>query len=51
MICGICMKLWPQKKWKQILLASFLAVIVISAVLVAYTGLNLNKDVISGIDT
>ena len=50
MICGICMKLWPQKKWKQILLASFLAVIVISAVLVAYIGLNLNKDVVSGID-
>jgi flavorubredoxin len=50
MTCGICMKLWPQKKWKQILLASFLAVIVISPVLVAYIGLNLNKDVISGID-
>jgi flavorubredoxin len=50
MTCGICMKLWPTKKWKQILLASFLAVIVISPVLVAYIGLNLNKDVISGID-
>jgi flavorubredoxin len=44
------MKLWPQKKRKQILLASLLAVVVILAVLGAYAGLTLNKDVVSGID-
>jgi flavorubredoxin len=44
------MKLWPQKKWKQILLASFIAVVVVLAVFGAYAGLTLNKDVVSGID-
>ncbi len=44
------MKLWPQKKWKQILLASFLAVVVLLAIFGAYAGLTLNKDVVSGID-
>jgi flavorubredoxin len=44
------MKLWPQKKWKQILLASFLAVVVVLAVFGAYAGLTLNKDVVSGVD-
>jgi flavorubredoxin len=45
------MKLWPQKKWKQILLAIFLIIIVIFAVFSAYIVINLNKDVVSGIDT
>lgn len=44
------MRLWPQKKWKQILLVFFLAVVVIGAVLLAYVGLSINRDVISPID-
>jgi flavorubredoxin len=43
------MKLWPQKKWKQILLAIFLVIVVIFAVFAAYIGFNLNKDAVSGI--
>jgi hypothetical protein len=43
-------RLWPQKKWKQILLAIFLVIVVIFAVFAAYIGFNLNKDVVSGID-
>jgi flavorubredoxin len=43
-------KLWPQKKWKQILLAIFLVIVVIFAVFAAYIGVALNKDVVSGID-
>jgi flavorubredoxin len=44
------MKLWPQKKWKQILFTFFLAIVVILAILATYVGLTLNKDVVSGID-
>jgi flavorubredoxin len=40
-------KFWPQKKWKQILLVFFLAVVVVFAVLGVYLGLTLNRDVVS----
>jgi hypothetical protein len=43
-------KLWPQKKWKQILLVVFLVIVAIFAVFAAYIGVALNKDVVSGID-
>jgi flavorubredoxin len=43
-------KLWPQKKRKQILLAIFLVLVVIFAVFAVYIGVALNKDVVSGID-
>jgi flavorubredoxin len=44
-------KLWPQKKWKQILLAIFLVIVAVFAVSAAYIGVALNKDVVSAIDT
>ncbi len=44
------MKFWPQKKWKQILLAIFLIIVVVFAVFAAYIGVALNKDVVSGIE-
>jgi flavorubredoxin len=44
------MKLWPQKKWKRVLLVFFLAIVVIGATLLAYVGLSINKDVVSPID-
>jgi hypothetical protein len=43
-------KFWPQKKWKQIILAIFLVLVVIFAVFAVYIGVALNKDVVSGID-
>jgi flavorubredoxin len=43
-------KFWPQKKWKQILLVTFLVILVVFAVFAAYVGVALNKDVVSGID-
>ena len=50
MFYGICMKLWPTKKWKKILLVFFLSVVVVFAVFAAYLGLTLNKDVVSEIE-
>jgi len=51
LVSGVEVKLWPQKKWKQILLAIFLVIVIVLAVFVAYIGFNLNKEVVSGIDT
>ncbi|MGD0643432.1 MAG: hypothetical protein ABSA75_00835 [Candidatus Bathyarchaeia archaeon] len=44
------MKLWPQKKWKRILLVIFLVIVIIAAILLAYIGLFINRDVASPID-
>jgi flavorubredoxin len=44
------MKLWPQKKWKRILLVLFLTIIIVGAILLAYVGLSINRDVNSPID-
>lgn len=44
------MKFWPQKRWKQILLIAFLAVIVAGAVLMQYVKASINKDVVNSID-
>jgi hypothetical protein len=43
------LRLWPQKKWKRIVLVAFLALIVVGAILAAYVFLSINKDVISPI--
>ena len=48
------MRLWPQKRWKKILLVFFLTLFVFFAALIAYIGLvvapKINLDVVSGID-
>ena len=47
------MKLWPQKKWKQVLLVLFFAILVViasMAVLLVYANSGVNKDVVSGIE-
>ena len=47
------MKLWPQEKWKQVLVVLFLAILVIiasTAVLLVYANTAVNKDVVSGIE-
>jgi hypothetical protein len=47
------MKLWPQKKWKQVLLVLFvffLAVVVVLAIVGTYVSSAENKDVVSGIE-
>jgi hypothetical protein len=43
------LKLWPQKRWKRIVLVTFLALVVIGAILVGYVLLNINQDVVSPI--
>jgi len=43
-------KLWPQKKWKQILLVVFIVLVIVFASFAAYIGVALNRDVVSGID-
>jgi flavorubredoxin len=43
-------KIWPQKKWKQILLVAFIVLVIVFAAFAAYIGVALNKDVVSGID-
>jgi hypothetical protein len=47
------MKLWPQEKWKQVLLVLFLAILVViasTAILLVYANSAVNKDVVSGIE-
>jgi hypothetical protein len=41
------LRLWPQKRWKKIVLVTFLIIVVVSAILLAYVLLSLNKDVVS----
>ena len=43
------MRLWPQKRWRKIALVTFLAIMVVGAVLLAYVLLSINKDVVSPI--
>jgi hypothetical protein len=43
------LKLWPQKRWKRIVLVTLLALIVVGAILSAYVLLTFNKDVVSPI--
>jgi hypothetical protein len=44
---GVRLRLWPQKRWKKIVLATFLTIIVVGAILLAYVLLSINKDVVS----
>lgn len=44
------MRLWPQKKWKKIVLSVLLAIIVVGALSLAYVGVMINRDVVSGIE-
>ncbi len=44
---GIKMKFWPQKKWKQILLISVLAFVIVVASLLAFVMATINSDHIS----
>lgn len=50
--CGRCirLRLWPQKKWKKIVLSVLLAIIVVGALSLAYVGVMINRDVVSGIE-
>ena len=41
------MKLWPQKRWKKVLLIILLTFIIVSASLLAYASFVMNNDVIS----
>jgi hypothetical protein len=41
------LRLWPQKRWKKIVLVTFLTIIVVSGILLAYVLLSINKDVAS----
>lgn len=43
------LRLWPQKRWKRIVLVTFLTLIVVGAVLTVYALLSINKDVVSPI--
>ena len=49
MIVVRLLKLWPEKRWKRIVLVTFLALIVVIVVGTAYFLLNWNKDVVSPI--
>jgi hypothetical protein len=49
MIVVCPLRLWPQKRWKRIVLVTFLALIVVGAISIAYVLLSINKDVISPI--
>jgi hypothetical protein len=40
-------KLWPQKRWKKILLTTFLALLIIAVSLLAYASVAMNNDVIT----
>ena len=42
-------KLWPQKRWKKILLITFLALLIITISLLAYASIGMNNDVITEI--
>ena len=42
-------KLWPQKKWKKILLITLLTFTIIAASLLAYASIGMNNDVITDI--
>jgi len=47
------MKIWPQKRWKQVLFVFFiffLAVVVVLAIVGTYLTSAMNKDVVSGIE-
>jgi len=40
-------KFWPQKKWKKILLVTFLAIIIISVSLLTYVSFAMNSEVVT----
>ena len=40
-------RLWPQKRWKKILLITFLAIVIVAASLLVYASVGMNNDVIS----
>jgi hypothetical protein len=40
-------KLWPQKRWKKILLTTFLAILIVAASLLVYASAGMNNDVIT----
>jgi len=43
------LRFWPQKRWKQILLTTFLALVVAGAISIAYVLLSINRDVVTSI--
>lgn len=43
------MKFWPEKRWKRILLVTFLVLVIVSIPLVVYTSFGMNNDVITQI--
>ncbi len=50
---AVYMKIWPQKRWKQVLFVFFtfvLAVVVFLAIVGTYVWSAVNKDVVSGIE-
>lgn len=44
------MRLWPQKRWKKVVLSVFMSLLLIAIILLAYVALMINRDVVSGID-
>ena len=44
------MKFWPQKKWKQILLITILAFVIVFAGVVGFIFFKINSDYVSGIE-
>lgn len=47
---GIKMKFWPQKKWKQILIISGLAFVIVVASLLAFVMATINSDNVSELE-
>jgi len=50
MIAVSLLKLWPQKRWKKIVLTTLLVLLLAGAIAIAYVFLSINKDVVSPID-
>jgi len=44
---GDLLKLWPQKRWKRILLITFLVLAIVSVSLLVYASFGMNNDVIT----
>jgi flavorubredoxin len=50
MIAVCPLRLWPQKRWKKMVLVTFLTLIVAGAISITYVLFSINKDVVSPID-
>ena len=44
------MRLWPQKRWKKILLTVFVVFLILGVIALAYVGIRINSDVASDIE-